>query len=56
MFSMHSAEPNQACPVGRGIQPALSRVYQRVDDALRRELATTSISDVLAQTLSAQRT
>ena len=56
MFSMHSAEPNQACPVGRGIQPALSRVYQRVDDALRRELATTSISDVLAQTLAARRT
>ena len=56
MFSMHPAKPNQGCPVGRGIQPTLSRVYQRVDDALRRELATTSISDVLAQTLAAPRT
>jgi DNA-binding IscR family transcriptional regulator len=29
LFAMHAAEPNQECVVGRGIQPALSRVYDR---------------------------
>lgn len=52
LFAMHAARPSQACPVGRGIQPALARVYQRVDGALRDELARTSIADVLAQTLA----
>src|SRR2546421_173047 len=26
-FGLHHAEPNLGCPVGRGIRPALSRVY-----------------------------
>jgi Rrf2 family protein len=55
LFAMHAAEPNQACPVGRGIQPALGQVYERVDGALRHELEATTISDVLNQTLAAQR-
>jgi DNA-binding IscR family transcriptional regulator len=51
-FGMHRTEPNQECPVGRGIQPALGRVYDGVDRVLRRELGRTSIADVLRCTLT----
>jgi Rrf2 family protein len=51
LFAMHRTEPNLECPVGRGIRPALGQVYSEVDRALRRELARTSIADVLQSTL-----
>lgn len=51
LFGMHAHEPNQGCPVGRGIQPALQRTYGGLEEALRRELATTSIEGVLADIL-----
>ncbi|MFJ8669217.1 Rrf2 family transcriptional regulator [Streptomyces sp. NPDC093600] len=50
-FGLHHSEPNLECPVGRGIRPALSDVYRRVEQAMRRELADTSIADVLRETL-----
>ena len=50
-FGLHHAEPNLQCPVGRGIRPALSRVYGGIDQALRRELAAVSVADVLRETL-----
>ena len=52
-FGLHHAEPNLGCPVGRGIRPALSRVYGGIDQALRRELAAVSVADVLRETLEA---
>ena len=51
LFAMHRSEPNLECPVGRGIRPALGRVYDGAEQALRRELERTSIADVLRQTL-----
>lgn len=51
LFELHAAPPNQACPVGRGIQPALRQTYGRAATALHAELATTSIADVLKDTL-----
>lgn len=53
-FGLHHTEPNLECPVGRGIRPALSRVYGNVEDALRRELALVSVAEVLADTLRAR--
>ena len=50
-FAMHRNEPSAICPVARGIRPALAPVYARVDDAVRRELAATSLADVLRDTL-----
>ncbi|MES9519017.1 Rrf2 family transcriptional regulator [Streptomyces capoamus] len=50
-FGLHHTEPNQECPVGKGIRPALSGVYGRVEQAMRQELAQTSIADVLRETL-----
>ncbi|RII09641.1 putative HTH-type transcriptional regulator YwnA [Streptomyces sp. YIM 130001] len=51
-FGLHRTEPNLECPVGRGVRPALSEVYGRVEQAMRRELADTSIADVLRETLT----
>jgi DNA-binding IscR family transcriptional regulator len=53
LFAMHRSEPNLECPVGRGIRPALSQVYGEVGQALRCELARTSVEDVLRDTLQA---
>jgi Rrf2 family protein len=51
LFALHRGEPNLECPVGRGIRPALGQVYGAVEHALRRELARTSVADVLRDTL-----
>jgi Rrf2 family protein len=54
-FGLHASTPSQACPVGRGIGPALSRVYGSIDEALRKQLAVTSIEDVLGDSLASQK-
>jgi Rrf2 family protein len=51
LFGMHHTEPNLECPVGRGIRPALDRVYGEVERVVRSSLARTSIAEVLDQTL-----
>jgi len=51
-FALHRNEPSESCPVARGIRPALTPVYARVDDAIRRELAGTRLADVLRDTLT----
>ena len=53
-FGLHASEPNLECPVGKGIRPALSRVYVSLEQAMRRELAAVSIADVLRDTLQAR--
>jgi Rrf2 family protein len=50
-YGMHAALPNQECPVGRGIQPALQQVYDDLDDAVMKRLRAVSIADVLRSTL-----
>jgi hypothetical protein len=37
--------------VGKGIRPALSQVYDGIEQAMRRELAAVSVADVLRETL-----
>jgi Rrf2 family protein len=51
LFALHHSPPNQACPVGRGIQPTLKVVYASIEDSLRRHLAKTTIAQVLAETV-----
>ena len=51
LFALHRTEPNLECPIGRGIRPAMEVVYERADQSLRRELARTSIADVLRECL-----
>jgi DNA-binding IscR family transcriptional regulator len=50
-FGLHHTEPNLECPVGKGIRPALSRIYSDIDQAVRQELALVSVADVLHETL-----
>jgi DNA-binding IscR family transcriptional regulator len=52
-FGLHHTPPNQGCPVGRGIRPALTRTYAGVGDAIRAELARTSVADLLVDVLAA---
>ena len=54
VFGMHRSEPNQDCVIGAGIQPVLGKVYGRLDDVLRDELARTTVEDVLAGILAAR--
>ncbi len=46
-FASHSKRPNQACPVGNCIQESLDRVFASAEAALQRELARTTLADVL---------
>jgi Rrf2 family protein len=50
-FGLHHTEPNLECPVGKGIRPALRRVYGEIEQAMRHELAAVSVADVLRETL-----
>ncbi len=51
-FALHPSTPNAACPIGRGIQPVLSRVYSSLDELIERQLAQTTIEQLLNDTLS----
>lgn len=52
LFELHHSLPSQACPVGRGIQPALNYFYGHAEAALMQQLTQTSVADVLAETLT----
>lgn len=47
--ALHHQPPNPACPVGRTIQPVLVRVIDRAEAAREAVLATTLLSEVVAQ-------
>ncbi len=52
LFALHSAEPNQKCPVGHGIRSALGPVYEGAEAAVRAELARSSVADVLRESVA----
>jgi len=47
-FCLPRKKPSQACPVGHCIQAALERVFSSALKALERDLAQTTLADVLA--------
>jgi Rrf2 family protein len=47
LFPMHASTPNPRCPVGSKIQAALGTHYAEAREALERELARTSVADLL---------
>ncbi|MEV5787417.1 Rrf2 family transcriptional regulator [Streptomyces sp. NPDC048448] len=53
LFGMHRATPNQDCPVGYGIRPAMQIVYDGIEEVLRRELASRTLADVLRDVIAA---
>ncbi len=48
LFGMHASPPSRTCPVGRGIQPALTKVYGSLEKQLRERLAKTHLIQVVA--------
>jgi Rrf2 family protein len=53
LFSLHHTPPNQNCVIGCGIGPALEDVYDNVQSAMDRELARTTVADILRHTFVA---
>ncbi|MFJ6632681.1 Rrf2 family transcriptional regulator [Streptomyces sp. NPDC091376] len=54
VLGLHHTQPNQECPVGSGIRPTLQRVYDDLEDTMRRRLARTTLADVLKDILAQQ--
>ncbi|GHO47324.1 Rrf2 family transcriptional regulator [Ktedonospora formicarum] len=52
LFELHHSQPNQTCPVGKGIQPALTRFYEDGERALKQQFAQATVADVLRETLT----
>ena len=46
-FTMPSKEPNQDCPVCQCIQDALHKVFASAETAMQRELAKTTLADII---------
>ncbi|MGW3989239.1 Rrf2 family transcriptional regulator [Streptomyces sp. NPDC004830] len=55
LFAMHRTTPDQNCVVGHGIQPAMQRVYDGIEQTLRHELARVTLEDVLQDVLATPR-
>ncbi|MFE0633303.1 Rrf2 family transcriptional regulator [Streptomyces sp. NPDC058864] len=55
LFRLHPAAPNAGCPVGHGIGPALQQVYDGLHSGIERQLAATTVADVLRDTLARRR-
>jgi Rrf2 family protein len=54
LYAMHHGTPSQRCPVGRTIRSVLGPVYEAAEQALRADLARTSVADVLRGCLEAR--
>jgi DNA-binding IscR family transcriptional regulator len=54
VFALHSRHPNPRCPVGKGIQRALSIHYQQAQAALEKALAAHTIADLLQEVTRAE--
>jgi Rrf2 family protein len=48
LFGLHASPPSQSCPVGRGVQPALKKIYGALETQLRERLAKTTLAQVFA--------
>ena len=54
-FAMPARKPNPACPIGHCIQTALTTVFDAAEHALSRDLARTTLADLLEATHAACR-
>lgn len=52
LFELHHTLPNQGCPIGRGIQPAMEHFYSDAEAAMKQQLAQVSVAQVLDETLT----
>ena len=47
-FTTPARKPNAACPVGHCMEQTLARIFASAEEALERDLAKTSLADVMA--------
>lgn len=52
LVALHHTEPNLLCPVGNGIRPALSEVYDEAAAAFRAALARRTVAGLLERILN----
>lgn len=52
LLALHHSEPNLQCPVGRGIRPVLTELYEEATDTFRAALARWTVADVLERILA----
>lgn len=50
--ALHHQQPNQGCPVGKNVQPVLTRVLGEADAARDAVLARTSLAEVVAEIMA----
>ncbi|GAA2667158.1 Rrf2 family transcriptional regulator [Streptomyces lunalinharesii] len=53
IFALHRSTPDPECVVGHGIGPVMTTVYGGIEATLRKELARTTLEDVLRDILKA---
>jgi Rrf2 family protein len=51
IFALHVSPPNRNCPIGRGVQPALKKIYGTLEGQLRERLSKTTLAQVFADTI-----
>lgn len=49
LFALHSSPPNPKCPVGGSIQDILGRRFEATQRAVERDLAQTTIADLVKE-------
>ncbi len=54
-FALHRAPPNAACRVGRNISSVLGSVASRAETAMRQELKSQTLADIVEQVLQAEK-
>jgi Rrf2 family protein len=52
LVALHHSEPNLLCPVGYGIRPALTEIYDDAADAFRAALAGRTIAGLLERIMN----
>ena len=52
LLALHHSEPNLERPVGRGIRPVLTDLYDEATEAVRASLARRTIADILERILA----
>jgi Rrf2 family protein len=51
LFGLHASPPNPHCHVARELKPALGRVYGALEKELARQLARTTLGEMLGDTV-----
>jgi DNA-binding IscR family transcriptional regulator len=51
IFALHVSPLDRNCPIGRGVQPALKKIYGTLEKQLRERLSRSTLAQVFADTI-----